>query len=101
MIAGVDDVNKAIQIIHDKNIFVGQTERFDESMMLVKARLANDLNISYRRVNVARDNSIAENLLTNKKTRRLLEEAQQVDIELYNYVKQDLYPAYQREYGPS
>lgn len=101
MIAGVDDVNKAIQIIHDKNIFVGQTERFDESMMLVKARLANDLNISYRRVNVARDNSIAENLLINKKTRQLLEEAQQVDIELYNYVKQELYPVYQRDYGPS
>ena len=101
MIAGVDDVNKAIQIIHDKNIFVGQTERFDESMVLVKERMANDLNISYRRVNVARDNSIAENLLTNSKTRQLLEDSQQVDIELYKYVRQELYPVYQREYGPS
>ncbi|MEJ2558699.1 MAG: hypothetical protein P8186_21295 [Anaerolineae bacterium] len=54
-IAGVDDVAEAIRIIQAKNIFVGLAERFDESMVLLKALMANDLSISYKRVNVARD----------------------------------------------
>lgn len=100
-IAGVADVEEAIRIIQDKNIFVGLTERFDESMVLLKALMANDLNISYRRVNVAGDNTIKERLLSTESTRQMLIEAQKADLELYNYVRQELYPTYQREYGPT
>lgn len=100
-IAGNEDVDEAIRIIHDKNIFVGLTERFDESMMLIKAFLANDLNISYKRVNVARDKTLAKRLLSNENTRQLLVEAQQADLALFNYVRKELYPNFQREYGPS
>lgn len=100
-IAGVDDVAEAIRIIQDKNIFVGLAESFDESMVLFKALMANDLNISYKRVNVARDNTIKERLLATESTRQMLIEAQQADLELYNYVRQELYPTYQEEYGPS
>jgi hypothetical protein len=100
-IAGVEDVAEAIRIIQAKNIFVGLTERFDESMVLLKALMANDLNISYKRVNVARDKSLAESLLSNESTRQMLIEAQQADLELFDYVRQELYPTYQREYGPS
>ena len=100
-IAGVGDVAEAIRIIQDKNIFVGLAERFDESMLLLKALMANDLNISYRRVNVARDNTIKERLLSTESTRQMLIEAQQADLELYDYVRQELFPTYQREYGPS
>jgi len=100
-IAGVDDVAEAIRIIQDKNIFVCLTERFDESMVLLKALIANDLNISFKRVNVARNNTIAKSLLSSESTRQMLIEAQQMDLELYQYVQQELYPTYQREYGPS
>lgn len=101
LIAGVPDANKAIEIIQKKNIFVCLTERFDESMLLLKALVANDLNISYKPVNVARDNNIAERLLSTESTRQLLIEANQADLELYNYVKKELYPSFQREYGPN
>ena len=100
-IAGVDDVEKAIQIIHDKNIFVGITEHYDESMILYKALRKNDLDISYRRVNVAKDNTIKNNLLNNESTRNILEDAQQSDLKLYDYVKNELFPTYRKEYGPS
>ena len=100
-IAGVEDVAEAIRIIQDKSIFVGLAERFDESMVLLKALMANDLNISYRRVNVAPQNIIKERLLSTESTRQMLIEANQADLELYNYVRQELYPTYQREYGPS
>ena len=98
-IAGVPDVDEAIRVIQDKNIFVGLAEGFDESIVLLKALLANDLNISYRRVNVARDNTIKERLLSNETTRQMLIEANQADLALYNFVRQELYPNYQQEYG--
>jgi hypothetical protein len=100
-IAGVDDVAEAIRIIRDKNIFVGLTERFDESMVLLKSLVANDLNISYKRVNVAPANTIKQQLLETESTRQMLIEALGADLELYNYVKQELYPTYRQEYGTS
>ena len=99
--AGTADVKKAIQTIKDKNIFIGLTERFDESMMLLKALKAKNLNISYQPVNVARKNSIAERLLSDESTRQMLIEANQADLELYDFVKKELYPSFQREYGPN
>ena len=101
MIAGVANVDKALRIIQAKQIFVGLTERFDESMVLLKALKAKNLNIAYRPVNVARSNSLAQRLLTTESTRQLLIEANRADLELYDYVKQELYPGFQREYGPS
>lgn len=100
-IAGVADVDEAIRIIKAKNIFVGLAERFDESMVLLKALIANDLNISYRRVNVAAKNTIKDRLLSTESTRQLLIEAQQVDLQLYDWVREELYPGFQREYGPT
>jgi hypothetical protein len=98
-IAGVEDIDHAIQLINQKNIFVGLTERFDESVLLLKGLFAKNLDISYQRVNVARDNSIAKNLLSSEKSRQLLIEANQVDINLYDYVQNELFPSYQSEYG--
>jgi hypothetical protein len=62
--------------------------------------VANDLNISYRRVNVASDNSIKEQLLSSERTRQMIIDAQQADLKLYKFVTKELYPTYQREYGP-
>ena len=39
-------------------------------------------------------------LLENGTTRQMLIEAQQADLQLYEYVRRELYPAFQREYGP-
>jgi hypothetical protein len=100
-IAGVDDVNEAIRVIRDKNIFVGLAERFDESLVLMKALVANDLRISYKPVNVAHDRRLASDLLETQSTRRLLIDAQKVDLELYDYVENELYPTYRDAYGPS
>ncbi len=101
LIAGVPDVDKAIRIIKDKNIFVGLVEHFDESMLMLKELRAKSLNISYRRVNIASSNNLAKKLLSNESTRKMLIEANQVDQELYDFIRQKLYPAYQSEYGPS
>ena len=78
---------------------MGLTERFDESMLLLKALLANNLNISYQPVNVARKNNLAERLLSNESTRQMLVEANRADMELYNFVRNELFPSFQKEYG--
>lgn len=101
LIAGAADVESAIRVIKDKKIFVGLTERFDESMLMLKELRAMDLNISYRRVNVASDNTIAQNILSNESSRQILIEANRADQEVYDYVRLELYPLYQREYGSS
>ena len=101
MIAGVADVDEAIRIIQTKPVYVGLTERFDESMMLLKALMANNLNIDYQRVNVARDNALAKSLLSTERTRQMLIDANQSDLALYDYVRHVAYPTQQREYGPS
>jgi hypothetical protein len=100
-IASVVDANEAIRIIQEKNIFIGLTDRFDESMVLLKALMARELNISYKRVQVAPRNTIAQSLLSTERTRQMFVDANRADLELYDYVTHELYPAYQRAYGPS
>ena len=100
-IAGVADVNEAIRIIQEKKMFIGLTERFDESMLLLKSLVDNRLNISYKRINVARTNTLAEKLLSDERSKQILVEANQVDLELYDFVKHEIFPSFQREYGPA
>lgn len=101
LIAGAPDLNKALRILREKNIFVGLTERFDESMLLLKELVEPRLNISYHPVNKATSNNLAQQLLADEKTHRMLVEANQVDQQLYDYVRRELYPSYQSEYGVS
>jgi hypothetical protein len=101
MIAGTADVSAAIEILRTKQVFVGLTERFDESLLLLKTLVANRLNLSYEPVNVSSANVIAPRLLADERTRELLIEANQVDQQLYDFVAKELYPSFQRAYGPS
>jgi hypothetical protein len=101
MIAGFADVDEAIRILQAKQIFVGLTERFDESLVLLKGLVAPGLNLGYRRINAAPNNAIAKGLLSTDRTRQILVDANQADLNLYNYVKSELYPALQAQYGPS
>jgi hypothetical protein len=100
-IAGVADLETAIEVIGKQDIFVGLTDRFDESMVLFKGLRAPNLDISYRRVNVAADNTLTQRLLSDERTREMIEAANLVDLQLYEYVRNQWYPRFQEEYGPS
>jgi len=101
MIAGVPDVNKAIEIIEKRQIFVGLTGRFNESLLLLKSLVLRPLNISYKRMNVASGKTVAKRLLASEHYRAMFREGNEADLALYQYVKEEWYPKYQREYGPS
>ena len=98
-IAGTQNADDAIRIIGERGMFVGLTERFDESMVLLKALRARNLNIAYSPVNVAKKDSIASALLADSRTRQALIDANRSDLALYEYVTRELYPGFKREYG--
>jgi hypothetical protein len=100
-IAGTPDASDAIAVIERKEMFVGLTECFDESMVLLNALRARDLDINYARVNVAKKSTVAKELLSNPVAREMMVEANQADLELYRYVRQELYPSFQEDYGNS
>jgi hypothetical protein len=68
-------------------------------MILLKALRARDLDIAYSPVNVARKASIAASLLGDSRTRQALVDANQADLALYEFVSNELYPGFEREYG--
>jgi hypothetical protein len=100
-IGGTTNVIDAIAMIDKKEMFVGLTERFDESMVLLKALRAPGLDIRYESVNVAKSSTVAKDLLSDPATRQMIVEANQADLELYEYVQRELYPTFRRAFGPS
>ena len=99
-IAGTANAGDAVEVIRTKEIFVGLTERFDESLVLLKALRAHDLEIAYTRVNVAQRTSLASELLADPAARAAMVDANEADLELYRFAHEELFPTAEREYGP-
>lgn len=99
-IAGIANLEAAKEVIGARQMFVGLTERFDESIVMFKKLKAPQLDISYQRVNVARDNTLTRSILASDQCRHMIEDANRVDLALYEYVRRELYPAYKDSYGP-
>jgi hypothetical protein len=95
-IAGVEDVDRARTEIERHYFFMGLTERFQESMRLLLQVCPYPLDPRYRRLRVAPDNAVKQRILEDPGSRRLLEEANAVDQELYAWVRDVFYPS-QRE----
>lgn len=100
-IGGTTDPRDAISVVHRKEMFVGLTERFDESVVLLQALRAPDLDIAYAPENVAKRSDLAKRLLGDPGTRRMIEQANEADLELYEHVVREVYPAQQAAYGDS
>lgn len=91
-IAGSADLEKAKRLLAEKYFFVGLTERFDDSIKLLKLLYPTALNMKYKIDVSATDNSIKNRLLNTPDTLKILEEANQLDMELYHFVKEELFP---------
>ncbi len=59
------------------------------------------LSIWYRQKLVAPSNRIKDELLNDRRTRGLLKKANRLDLELYEFVSEQLYPQFKLEYGAS
>jgi len=101
-IAGVPEADRAIAIIRQRVEFIGLTERFDESLVLLGQWLADPgFKDEYRRVNqlkekrrprdVERERTDTSYLDTDHARQRIAE-ANAEDQKLYDYVVTQIYP---------
>ncbi len=101
-IAGVSDAGAAIEILRKQIGFVGLVEKFDESLVLWRHWAASQLlDIRCCPKNVARDNTLKRQLLSDSRTRAWLQEANREDMRLYEYVVKEVFPRAVAAYGPS
>lgn len=93
MIAGSENLEKAKSLLKEKYIFVGLTEKFRESIRALNYYLPYTLDTCHlERKNVSSNNDIKNAILSNPAYVKMLKQANQLDIELYNFVKSELYP---------
>ena len=100
-IAGDSDLAKAKHELSQLYLFVGLTERFAESMLVLQRLCPYPLKLEYTRRHVTMDNIAKQEVLANLEHCRLLQESNQLDLQLYAYVRDELYPELRKKAGLS
>jgi len=100
-LAGEENLDKAIEFIETRVGFVGLTEQFDESLILLQKWVnLKNFNIDYVPLNVASNNRVRDKIISSRSQFALIEESNQLDTQLYNYVRKKIYPRQRIEFGP-
>jgi hypothetical protein len=99
MISGVSSFEATVDIIEKKNIFIGNTDNYYESLVMLKRAHLKDLNIIKSSFNVSSNNMLSDKALFDKKLRSQLIETNIEDQRLFDYVIRVLYPKYISDYG--
>lgn len=91
-LAGEENLEKAKEIALQKLAFIGVVEHFDESLQLMNQRLNSSIDVSYDSPEmVVIDNCIKRRLLNDSKIRAFAAEKNDLDIQLYNYVLDNIF----------
>lgn len=96
-----DDPVEAIAMIKEKRVFIGLLENFDESLVMLKKLVAPELHLGYQRANIAENNEIAAEILSSSEKLSQLRSLHEGEFELYDFVKNELYPSFRQAYGPA
>ena len=94
-IAGEENLEKAIDIINQKFIFIGLVENFDDSLQLMRKAFNLDLDLDFGKPKmVVRDNTLKTELLKNRYDELLPFYLNQnkLDIQFYEYIKNEFIP---------
>ena len=96
------DEKNAIEVLEKHVEFVGLTERFDESLVLLRS-WSNEpgLDIRYRARNMAPDNRIKKQLLRDPAIVDMLERMHEEDAKVYRYARDVIYPRQLERHGDS
>ena len=103
-IAGSDDIDLAKKNIIKRFFLVGIVEEFDEFLILLRKKLEPlKFRPGYRTQNVAKkDSPIRTNINRHfDDYREKIIRRNHLDIELYNYIKEEILPKEKKDYGPS
>jgi hypothetical protein len=104
-IAGAFDVELAKKRLAEDFAFVGLAERFDESLLLMRRTLGLDgFDVRYERRNASRDPAYHRRSQDLLRDDGFVEEARKrnaLDLELYDYAVNEIYPRFVDRYGPA
>lgn len=89
-------LHKAKENLNNKMFFVGLTEEFDASILILKNLLGWLIEPYYIKKNVTKFRPQKPDF--NKETIKLIKEKNQLDIDLYEYAKQ-IFKGYKKNYG--
>lgn len=102
LIAGEPDLGAAKQILTAQYSSVGLLERFDDSLLLLRKALGfPKMRLNYGRVrNAASSSQLRDQLLEAAEQHRdACMENNRLDLELYDFVVREIFPAQVRAYG--
>lgn len=98
-IAGGPNLERAKKVLAEHYLFVGLTERFVESLHVL-ARLAPcRLDLRHRRLHVSRNVEDKRAVLEDPEAVARVRACNRLDLQLYAYVREELYPEFLRKAG--
>ncbi len=99
-LAGRPDVEQAKRQLRKAFCCVGLMERFDESLLLLRGALGYPkMDLRYQRENESRAPGGASESLEDASVQERLRRANRLDLELYRFARDELYPAQVAAYG--
>lgn len=99
-IASDCNIDHAKSILDNGYFFAGITELFDKSLLILKQILGNDIEVRYetKRSSKRSRNEILEDRKNSEVLKKLYQH-NELDFQIYEYVRQSMFTKYQREYG--
>ncbi len=101
ILCGEENASRAIEVLERQIKFVGLVERFNESLVLLQDWCGEELDLHYRSINVATDNTIKKRLLSDPKIMAQIEAANDQDYQVYRYARDVIYPRQLAKFGPN
>jgi len=99
-LCGQEDAELAIKTMESRIGMVGLTEKFDESLLILKKRLNEPkFEINYESLNHGRGKANLD-YFNDPYLLKLIEDANEHDIEVYRHVIEERFPRQDDEYGP-
>lgn len=96
-IAGEVNFDKAVEILENKMAWVGITEEFENGMCSLKQFLGLKKFHFEKKIINKRRVAPQQKIITMQNHREFIEEMNQVDIRLYEYVKNNIWPRFRYE----
>jgi hypothetical protein len=98
LMAGDSNLDEAIRYLEQCQ-FVGLTEKFDLSLHVLKKIYPFPLDVRYKKIREQSDNRIRKQLESDPRAMELLREKNQLDMKLYEYAVQEIFPRICRQAG--
>lgn len=98
LMAGGENLDQAKKFL-ERCDFIGLTEHFNLSLQVFGKQAPRPMNLRYRRLIVARDNQIQKNLLADPRMLELARKHNQLDLELYAFAANEIFPKLCRKAG--